>query len=374
MLNIIKDNYAISLKREPISKFLAKAFEYLLNLDFNYGICAKIVHTMNKLKFRFFDLKPLKAMLKEKKGLGILISKVFEKSVYQMSNLRIGQDLKNYVIKTMLKLISKINVVFRDDFDELYKYTDENNITYLDENGSQFNYYFVPLKTLREDDFNICVNELMFFRTCDIKIKSTATTTFLVRAVKNKHFHATSEVLQRIFYDVENLVNEIGTLSLDNCNMYISYIGYILAHIPFTRNSTPGEFKECVEKLKGYLESIVDNFHPMTPKSFEAYYTKKIFTYFTSTFVKQFKKYSDHDIKKVDVKYIKDSILPVIRKILNFAVVGIYWEELDETIIDMCSLDEDFFLEPLLKMIQKALNTDEFRKVQPLLLTMRSTS
>ena len=135
LLNLVKDVTTINLRRESISRFLAKAFEFLLNFDFNYHLATKIVHIMNQYKFRAFDLQYVRTMYKVTNTRQLMIQKLFERSVFQMSNTRIGQDVKNYVIKSMLKLVSKINVVFKDDFEELYNYTDLNNFTYLDENG-----------------------------------------------------------------------------------------------------------------------------------------------------------------------------------------------------------------------------------------------
>lgn len=175
ILNIIKDNFTVCLKKDSISRFLAKAFEYLLSFDFNYGYAAQILHIMNQLKYRAFDLKYVEIMFKLKNARNILLIKVFERSIYQMSNVKVGQDIKNYTIQTWLKIISKINYVFKNDFKALYDYADDNNIKYLDENGVQFNYYFIPAKHLNKHDFDIMVNEIMFFRTSDIKMRSKAT-------------------------------------------------------------------------------------------------------------------------------------------------------------------------------------------------------
>ena len=204
LLNIIKDNFTICLKKESISRFLAKAFEYLLNFDYNLAISAKILHIMNQFKFRALDLQYVEQMFKVNKGLEILFFKVFERSIYQMSNTKIAQDIKNYATKTWLKLISKINYVFRNDFKALYEYLDDNNLKYLDENGVQFSYYFIPAKHLEKDKFSILVNELMFFRASDIKLKSKATIAFFVRAVKNKNFECSADILERILYDARN--------------------------------------------------------------------------------------------------------------------------------------------------------------------------
>lgn len=174
-MNIIKDNFTLCLKKESISRFLAKVFEYLLNFDFNYGVSAKILHIMNQLKFRAFNLQYVEKMFEHLKARETLLYKVFERSIYQMSNTKVEQDIKNYTINIWLKLISKINYVFRNDFKALYDYADDNNLKYLDENGVQFNYYFIPAKSLNKHDFDILVNEIMFFRTCDIKMKSKAT-------------------------------------------------------------------------------------------------------------------------------------------------------------------------------------------------------
>lgn len=146
-----------------------------MNFDYNYGVSAKILHIMNQLKYRAFDLQYVEQMFHHLKARETLLYKVFERSIYQMSNTKVEQDIKNYTIKIWLKLISKINFVFRKDFKALYDYADENNLKYLDENGVQFSYYFIPAKYLNKHDFDILVNEIMFFRTCDIKMKSKAT-------------------------------------------------------------------------------------------------------------------------------------------------------------------------------------------------------
>ena len=53
------------------------------------------------------------------------------------------------------------------------------------------------------------MNEIMFFRTCDIRMKSKATVSFMVRAVKNRHFECTQEILTRVIYDARKLQEEI---------------------------------------------------------------------------------------------------------------------------------------------------------------------
>lgn len=361
LLNIIKDNFTVCLRKESISRFLAKAFEYLLNFDYNLGISAKILHIMNQLKFRAFDLTYVEQMFKHKKGLDTLFFKVFERSIYQMSNTRISQDVKNYAIKIWLKLISKINFVFRTDFKILYQYLDDNNLKYLDENGVQFSYYFIPAKHLDKRNFSILVNELMFFRASDIKLKSKATVAFFVRAVKNKNFECTPDVIERIMYDSRNIFLEIKSDSEQNIEMYLAYVGYILAHILFSRGSTTEEFRKTVEKVKGYFESVVDLFHPMTPKSFSNYCYKKTFSNFVHTYCKQFKKYTG--THTIDVDHVRDQLHPVIKKILNFSTISFYWEGLDEAIIDVCCLDADFFLDGVMSKIQMSYDLEEFRKV-----------
>jgi hypothetical protein len=363
LLNIMKDNFAISLRKESVSRFLAKAFEYLLNFDLNYGICAKIVHIMNQLKFRAFDLSYVAAMMKVTEGRKVFIIKAFEKNLYQTSNTRISQDLKDYVIKGILKLMSKINIVFTEDFKELYKYTDDFNMSYLDDGGPAFSYNFIPVKYLNQDDFSIIMNEVMFFRTTDIKMKSMITTSFLVRAVKNKYFQCTSEILQRIFYDASNLLHEIVKENELNGDMYIADMAYILAHIPFSKANTPAQAEEALSLLKGFFESIVDVFHPMSPRIFPNYYFKKLVSNFVGTYCKQAKKYCSLSKYKIDVQKITSTINPLLRRMVNFAVIGVYWEGLDDSLIDLCCLDVDYFLDDILRKIQMSYNQDELRKV-----------
>lgn len=316
---------------------------------------------MNQLKFRAFDLQYVEQMFKHKKGLDTLFFKVFEKSIYQMSNTKISQDVKNYAIKTWLKLISKINYVFRNEFKALYQYLDDNNLKYLDENGVQFSYYFIPAKHLDARNFSILVNELMFFRTSDIKLKSKASVSFFVRAVKNKNFECTSDILERIIYDARNIFQEIKSDSDQNVEMYLSYVGYILAHILFSRGSNQAEFRKTVGKVRGYFESAVDVFHPMTPRSFVNYCFKKTFSNFVHTYSKQFKKYTG--THTIDVSFVREQLHPVVKRIINFATLSFYWEGLDEAIIDLCCLDADYYLAGILDKIQLGFDMEEFRKV-----------
>jgi hypothetical protein len=346
-------------------------FEYLLNFDFNLGISAKILHITNQLKFRAFDLQYVEQMFKLKKGMDTLFWKVFERSIYQMSNTKIAQDVKNYAIKSWLKLISKINYVFRNDFKALYKYLDDNNLKYLDENGVQFSYYFIPVKHLDKRNFSILINELMFFRASDIKLKSKASVAFFVRAVKNKNFECTPDVLERICYDVRNIFTEIRWDSDQNADMYLAYVGYILAHILFSRGSNKDEFMTTVERVKGYFESVVDLFHPMTPRGFNYYCYKKTFSNFVGTYCKQFKKYTGSST--IDVEYIRNQMHPVIKRILNFATLSFYWDGLDEAIVDVCCLDTDYFLSGIMSKIQMGYDMEEFRK-EDLLRSIKNVS
>lgn len=324
LLNMIKDMTCINLRRESISRFLAKAFEFLLNFDFNFNVSAKLVHIMNQYKFRHFDMQYVEEMFRVSKSLQMLIQKVFERTIYQMSNTRVAQEIKNYVMQMMLKLISKINVVFRKDFKQLYKYTDDNNFTYLDENGVQFSYYFFAAKYFNRQDFNVIMNEIMFYRTCDIRMKSKATAAFLVRAVKNRYFVCTLEVLQRIMHDAHKLCEDIVKDSDENQDMYIRFMGYILAHVMFSRENTTQEFEECVLAVRGFFEGIIDVFHPMNPATFRIDYYKKVMSNFIKTYTKQFKKCIEN--RSLDTNFIKNNIHPLLKKMTSFCVVGVYWD------------------------------------------------
>lgn len=143
--------------------------------------------------------------------------------------------------------------------------------------------------------------------------------------------------------------------------MYLSYVGYILAHIMFSRGSSDAQFKETVKRVVGYFETVVDIFHPMTPKSFENYFYKKIFSNFVGTYVKQIKKYVG--TSTINIDYVRDSLHPVIKKILTFATISFYWEGLDEALIDLSSLDEDYFLDEIMNKVRLGYDMDEFRKV-----------
>ncbi len=255
----------------------------------------------------------------------LMIQKAFEKTIFQLSNTKIGQSIKNYVNTMMLKLLSKINMVFKDDFKELYKYSRQNNFTYLDENGVQYSYYFYATKYYNKEDFDTMMNEIMFYRTCDIRMKSKATVAFMVRAVKNKNFAATAEVMQRVIWDSHKLWEELDKESDKNVEMYISFMGYILAHVLFSRSSTPEEFKECVTMVKGFFEGIIDLFHPMQPGSFRITYYKMLMSNFIGTYCKQFKKCRENG--RVDTYFIKKNIHPILKIIAGFAVVGVYWKE-----------------------------------------------
>ena len=324
ILDQIKDNYPVDLKRESVSRFLAKAFEYLLNFDLNVAVCTHLTYILNKLKFRAFNLEYVKEMFKATGARIVFIIKAFDRSVSQLSDSRIGQDPKNFVVKNILKLLSKINYVFKDDFATIYKHADEHNLTYLDENGVQFSYYFMPAKFLNKDDFNTIMNEIMFFRSCDIKMRSTATVCFMVRAVKNKHFACANEVLERIFYDVANLVSELKVKTIADAEMYMEFMGYILGHICFSKGNTPTDFLQAVEKLKGYLESIVDQFHPMSTLNHKLTFSRRVFSNFIFVFKRQFCKHANS--KHVDISHIKNELFPVIERIMRFAILGKPWK------------------------------------------------
>jgi hypothetical protein len=314
----------VDLKRDSISRFLAKAFEYLLNFDLNVGVCTHLTYIMNKLKFRAFNLEYVKEMFKATGARIVFIIKAFDRSVSQLSDSKVGQTPKNFVVKNILKLLSKINYVFKDDFAEIYKHADDHNLTYLDENGVQFSYYFMPAKFLSKEDFNTIMNEIMFFRSCDIKMQSTATVCFMVRAVKNRHFACTSEVLERIFYDVSNLAVEVGARKPADAEMYIEFMGYILGHICFSRGSSTAEFEGAVAKLKGYLESIVDQFHPMSTLTNKSMYSRKVFSNFVFIFKRQFRKYESS--RTLDVNHIRKELFSVIKRIMRFAILGKPWK------------------------------------------------
>jgi hypothetical protein len=143
--------------------------------------------------------------------------------------------------------------------------------------------------------------------------------------------------------------------------MYLRYVGYILAHIMFSRGSNRVQFESAVDHVAAYFESVVDIFHHMTPKSFQNYFYKKIFSNFISTYVKQFKKYIGTET--IDICHIKNKIHPVIKKIVNFATISFYWDGLDEALIDVSSLDCDFFLDDIMNKILMGYNFDAFRKV-----------
>lgn len=182
-----------------------------------------------------------------------------------------------------------------------------------------------------------------------------------MRAVKNKNFECNKDILDRIFYDARNLRKEIGSDSEQNIEMYLGYMGYILAHIMFSRGSDQHQFEDAVSRVAAYLESIVDIFHPMTPKSFQNYFYKKIFSNFVSTFAKQFKKYTG--TYTINIDHIKSMIHPVIKRILNFATISFYWEGLEEAIIGLASLDEDYFLDDIMNKIRMGYDFEAFRKI-----------
>lgn len=353
MLDQIKDNYPVDLKRESISKFLAKAFEFLLNFDLNVGICTHLTYILNKLKFRAFNLDYVKEMFRITGARLVFIIKAFDRSVSQLSDSKIGQDPKNFIVKNILKLLSKINYVFKDDFAAIYKHADDNNLTYLDENGVQFSYYFMPAKFLNKQDLDTIMNEIMFFRSCDIKMRSTATVCFTVRAVKNKHFACSNEVLERIFYDVSNLAVEIGVKKIADAEMYMEFMGYILGHISFSRANSPSEFQTAVARLKGYLESIVDQFHPMSTLTNKLMYSRRVFSNFVFIFKRQFLKHSRS--KKIDVEHIRTELFPVIKKIMRFAILGKPWKGFDETLMDLCNLDQQEFVCGFLETMKEGL-------------------
>lgn len=184
---------------------------------------------------------------------------------------------------------------------------------------------------------------------------------FFVRAVKNKNFECNHDILERIFYDARNLCKEIANDSEQNIEMYLSYVGYILAHIMFSRGNNRSQFVESVDRVTAYFETVVDVFHPMTPKSFQNYFFKKIFSNFVGTYVKQFRKYTGTDT--IDIGHIKQKIHPVIRKILTFATISFYWEGLEEALIDLSCLDEEYFLDEIMSKIKMGYNFDAFRKI-----------
>lgn len=353
LLEQIKDNYPIDLKRESISKFLAKAFEFLLNFDLNIGICTHLTYILNKLKFRAFNLEYVKQMFDATGARIVFTIKAFDRSVSQLSDSRIGQDPKNFVVKNILKLLSKINYVFKDDFAAIYKHADNNNLTYLDENGVQFSYYFMPAKFLNKEDLETIMNEIMFFRSCDIKMRSTATVCFTVRAVKNKHFACSAEVLERIFYDVSNLAVEIGSKIIVDAEMYMEFMGYILGHIAFSRGNSPNEFTAVVERLKGYLESIVDQFHPMSTLTNKLMYSRRVFSNFVFIFKRQYLKHARSN--KVDVQHIREQLFPAIKQIMRFAILGKPWKGFDETLMDLCNLDQQEFVCGFLETMKEGL-------------------
>lgn len=143
--------------------------------------------------------------------------------------------------------------------------------------------------------------------------------------------------------------------------MYLGFMGYVLAHIMFSRGNNRAQFEDTVKKVSGFFETIVDVFHPMTTQSFEFYAYKKIFSKFVNTFSKQFKKYIGKST--IDIDYIKKNVFPVIKRILSFATIGVFWEGLDEALIDLSCLDEDYFLDEIMDKIKLGYDIEELRKV-----------
>lgn len=182
-----------------------------------------------------------------------------------------------------------------------------------------------------------------------------------MRAVKNKNFECNKDVMERILYDSRNLCKEIRSDNEANIEMYIGFMGYILAHIMFSRGNQREQFEDSVKKVSGFFETTIDIFHPMTPKNFENYYYKKMFSNFVRTFSKQFKKYTGKST--IDIDYIKKNIFPVVKRILSFATISFFWDGLDEALIDLSCLDEDYFLDEIMDKIKLGYQLEELRKV-----------
>jgi len=173
LLNEMRGDFVISLKRPAVTRFLGKALEYVLTYEQNYYLASRILPFLNRIKFSLVDLSCVNEVLKRPETLKLLTEQVWESQIPKDINLRVGgATIKNFATRFILKLVSKINYALKENFSFFIQYMFTNNIEILTPQGLTFCNVFIPFRILETEQIECLLNEFNFRTKLDDKISS----------------------------------------------------------------------------------------------------------------------------------------------------------------------------------------------------------
>jgi len=359
MIKRISENFVISLKTPEISGVLAKTFQFLLKIEKNWIIGARILKILNQLRFDALDLKETEKTLSEPAAIDWLVDYLFEESLSKDTDLRIGNENKGSAIRTFLGILPRVSNAFKSSFTRLYSHMKRRRLEIFSSDGVRFRTIFFPIKSLEKADFDSLMNELITMLKTDSKISSKTTTGFLAQAVKNPNFKPNEVIMRRLVSDLDSLPVELMRERAPQQNKYIGLMANLLTRL-IIRPTSPEDASMALNAVAGYIDCIVDSFHPKSQFSLRKMYYQKLVQQFLAHYIREAKKLK----KKYPAAYVilSKELHPILKRVLNFSLFDKFTTSLEVRIMYLAYLEPEYFVEYFLNKIQFGFSFHEFRK------------